>query len=259
VNPENVLRTVDKWFRRKSVGDGITLIDEPYVHPFLRCNIWHVAGRSVNLLVDTGLGIASLRDEIQDLNDKPLTVVATHIHYDHVGSLHEFEHRVMHPIEAPRMEDYREPAPLHSAVFAAAYADYFVEPGYEEYLISAKPLDSFRIEAFTIRSTLVSATVSDGDIIDLGDRHFEILHLPGHSPGSIGLWEKATGTLFSGDAIYNGILLDDLADSKISDYIDTMRRLRELPVSVVHGGHEPSFGRDRYLQLIDQYLAARDI
>ncbi len=254
-----MLKTVDNWFQRQSVGDGITLIEEPYVHPFLRCNIWHIAGRSVNLLIDTGLGIASLREEIQDLNDKPLTVVATHIHYDHVGGLHEFERSVMHTSEAPRMENYREPAPLQSAVFAAAYADYFVEPGYEEYLISARPMDSFQIKDFTIRSTLVSATVEDGDIIDLGDRHFEILHLPGHSPGSIGLWEKDTGTLFSGDAIYDGILLDDLADSAIGDYIDTMRRLRELPVSVVHGGHEPSFGQDRYIELIDQYLARRDI
>jgi len=43
--------------------------------------------------------------------------------------------------------------------------------------------------------------VRDGDIIDLGDRAFEVLHLPGHSPGSIALFEAATKTLFSGDAI----------------------------------------------------------
>jgi glyoxylase-like metal-dependent hydrolase (beta-lactamase superfamily II) len=43
-------------------------------------------------------------------------------------------------------------------------------------------------------------------VIDTGDRHFEVLHLPGHSPGSIGLWEERSGTLFSGDAIYDGPL-----------------------------------------------------
>jgi glyoxylase-like metal-dependent hydrolase (beta-lactamase superfamily II) len=52
-------------------------------------------------------------------------------------------------------------------------------------------------------------------VIDLCDRVFEVLHLPGHSPGSIGLWERQTGTLFSGDAIYDGPLLDELRDSNI--------------------------------------------
>src|SRR5690606_15480213 len=74
--------------------------------------------------------------------------------------------------------------------------------------------------------------LEEGDIVDLGDRHFEVLHLPGHSPGSIGLWEAATGILFSGDAVYDGELLDDNADSSIPDYLRTMERLRALPVRV---------------------------
>ena len=72
--------------------------------------------------------------------------------------------------------------------------------------------------------------VQAGDIVDIGNRHFEVLHLPGHSPGSIGLWEEATGTLFSGDAVYDGPLLDELPTSSITDYLATMARLRELPV-----------------------------
>ena len=85
--------------------------------------------------------------------------------------------------------------------------------------------------------------LADGDVVDLGDRAFEVLHLPGHSPGSIGLWEAATGVLFSGDAVYDGPLLDELDGSDVDGYVATMRRLRELPVTVVHAGHEPSFGR----------------
>ncbi|MEJ0007003.1 MAG: MBL fold metallo-hydrolase [Steroidobacteraceae bacterium] len=80
--------------------------------------------------------------------------------------------------------------------------------------------------------------VDEGDVIDLGDRVFEVLHLPGHSPGSIGLLESRTGTLFSGDAIYDGPLLDDIPGSDIAAYIRTMRRLLTLSVTVVlgHGG-----------------------
>jgi glyoxylase-like metal-dependent hydrolase (beta-lactamase superfamily II) len=84
------------------------------------------------------------------------------------------------------------------------------------------------------------------------------MHLPGHSPGSMGLWEKSTGILFSGDALYDGPLLDELEDSNLADYVRTMRRLRELPVRVVHAGHDPSFGRDRLIELADAYLARRD-
>ena len=91
-------------------------------------------------------------------------------------------------------------------------------------------------------------------MIDTGDRFFEVLHLPGHSPGSMGLWEKATGILFAGDAIYDGPLLDELPDSDISAYLATMKRLRELPVTIVHAGHEPSFGRKRLVELADAYL-----
>jgi glyoxylase-like metal-dependent hydrolase (beta-lactamase superfamily II) len=67
----------------------------------------------------------------------------------------------------------------------------------------------------------------------------------------------ATGTLFSGDAIYDGPLLDDLPDSDVAAYLSTMRRLRELPVRVVHGGHDPSFGRDRMIEIADAYIAQR--
>ena len=100
--------------------------------------------------------------------------------------------------------------------------------------------------------------MDEGDVIDLGDRHFEVLHLPGHSAGSIGLWEAASGTLFSGDAVYDGPLLDRLPESDIGAYVQTMKRLRELPVRVVHAGHEPSFGRERLHEIIDAYLKKRD-
>ena len=61
--------------------------------------------------------------------------------------------------------------------------------------------------------------------------------------------------LFSGDALYDGPLLDQLDGSDTGDYERTIERLRDLPVTVVHGGHERSFGRDRLVALCDAYLA----
>jgi glyoxylase-like metal-dependent hydrolase (beta-lactamase superfamily II) len=73
----------------------------------------------------------------------------------------------------------------------------------------------------------------------------------------MGLWEASTGMLFSGDALYDGPLLDELGHSDIPAYVRTMKRLRELPVNVVHAGHDPSFGRARLVELCDAYLAKR--
>ena len=254
------LKVADRWFERRKVSDDITLVWEPHVHPLLRCNIWHVRGRDRDLLIDTGLGVTPLRPAIADLIDKPLTTVATHIHYDHVGGLHEFDERIMHVEEAARMVDYQEFCPLLVSALPQDIIDDLAAIGYpieSDALLTAVPQPGYDLEAFGIISTAPTRQVVQGDTVDLGNRHFEVMHLPGHSPGSIGLWEATSGTLFSGDAVYDGPLIDQLPDSDIAAYIETMQRLRELPVSIVHGGHEPSFGRERLIELVDEYLALR--
>ncbi len=259
------IRIVDKWFERRRIDDEITLLFEPHVDRFLRCNIWHVKGRERDAMIDTGLGISSLREAAADLLEKAIVAIATHIHYDHVGGLHEFETRVMHRIEAPAMEDNKEFASLYGADLRRDLGDDWADlsegtdGGYEipDLLVTAVP-EGFDPATYSVVSTDPNWIVDEGDVIDLGDRHFEVLHLPGHSSGSIGLWEGATGTLFSGDAVYDGPLLDQLPTSDVGAYIQTMKRLRELPVQVVHGGHESSFGRERLHELIDAYLKKRD-
>lgn len=255
------LPIADRWFERKRISDDITLLFEPHVNAWLRCNIWHVRGRDCDALIDTGMGIASLAEAARDLFQKPLTAVATHIHLDHVGGLHEFDRRIVHRLEAEQMADYHEWASLDGREMRADFAGFLEDPESEipDLLITAAPHEGYRADDYCVRSATPTRTVDEGDMIDLGDRCFEVLHLPGHSPGSIGLWEQATGTLFSGDAIYDSYLLDELPESDISAYIDTMKRLRELPVQVVHGGHEPSFGRERFVELIDAYLKWRDV
>ncbi len=254
------LKIASRWFERKQVGDGLTLLREPYAHPLLRCNIWHIRGRDRDLLIDTGLGIASLRDEIADLIDKPLVALATHIHYDHVGSFHEFETRLMHTLEAPLMADYKEFCALATDQMPRDFLAALAEMGMPiegDALVDALPYAGFDPASFRTQSAEATQLVEEGDAVDLGDRRFEILHLPGHSGGSVGLWEETTGTLFSGDAIYDGPLLDELPESDIPIYIETMKRLRELPVRVVHGGHDESFGRDRLIEIADDYISFR--
>lgn len=249
----------ERWFEFSRVDDDITLIREPHVDPFIRCNIWHVRGRGRDMLVDSGLGIASLREAARTLFDKPLAAVATHSHYDHIGGLHEFEDRIAHRSEAEELAEPHGFAALLAADLDDRVVDAIRASGYElpERLLTAVPHDGYALADYLLRPAPATRLVDEGDVIDLGDRIFEVLHLPGHSPGSLGLWEAASGTLFSGDAVYDGPLLDELPGSDIPRYVATMKRLRDLPVFVVHAGHEPSFGRDRLRELADAYLRRR--
>jgi glyoxylase-like metal-dependent hydrolase (beta-lactamase superfamily II) len=124
-------------------------------------------------------------------------------------------------------------------------------------MFAALPSRDYRVADYEVRPAPATRLLRDGDIVDLGDRHFEVLHLPGHSPGSIALWEAAAGLLFSGDVVYQGELLDDAYHSNVGDYLASMERLRGIPARVVHAGHFASFGRDRLAELIDDYIAGK--
>jgi glyoxylase-like metal-dependent hydrolase (beta-lactamase superfamily II) len=249
------LRIGETWFDFARIDDDITLIWEPHVDPFIRCNIWHVRGRDRDMMVDSGLGIASLKEAARHLLEKRLTAVATHSHYDHIGGFHEFEERVAHRCEEKELADPENT----SADIGDGVVDAIRASGYElpETLVTAVPHEGYDLAGYRVEPSPATRLVDEGDVIDLGDRTFEVLHLPGHSPGSMGLWEEASGTLFSGDAVYDGPLLDMLPESNVAHYVETMTRLRDLPVAVVHAGHEPSFGRKRLRELAEAYLQQR--
>jgi glyoxylase-like metal-dependent hydrolase (beta-lactamase superfamily II) len=257
--PMTPLPIAAQWFASTRVDDSLTLLWEPHVHPMLRCNIWHLRGRDSDLLIDTGLGVSSLRHAAQHLFERPLTVVLTHSHYDHVGGAHEFAECWVHAAEAAIVVDPTIDADwvsLLSADFPVDELELLADVGYPltDVLIDHLPYEGYDPAQFRVRPVPVTHVLAEGDLVDVGDRAFEVLHLPGHSPGSIGLWESATGTLFSGDAIYDGPLLDQLPGSNIADYCATMQRLRQLPVETIHAGHDPSFGRDRLIEITTTYL-----
>ncbi len=238
------LNVADRWFETKRCADDVTLIWEPHVRLGIRCNIWHVRGRDRDLLIDSGMGVAPLRETVSAIADRPLLCVASHSHFDHIGGHHEFAERAIHPAEA---EILSHPTAQNTLI------DRYID----ERTFLAAPYENFDFNQYAIRPAPPTLLLREGEIIDLGDRHFEILHLPGHSPGSIGLWEAATGIFFSGDVVYDGELYDNAYHAVVEDYVRSLERLRSLPVSVVHGGHRASFGRERLLELIDEYQAGK--
>lgn len=236
--------TGTNWYETKRLDDAITLIRETHIKPFFRCNIWHVRGRDRDLLVDSGMGVISLRDHVRLVCERPLVAVASHAHFDHIGGHHEFAERAVHAAEA---EILAYPSPRKTV------ADTWVSDD----MFARLPTADYKAADYEVRPAPATRLLRDGDVVDLGDRHFEVIHLPGHSPGSIALWEETTGILFSGDVVYDGELLDNAYHSNVDHYLASMGRLREIPVRTVHAGHFASFGRDRLLALIDDYVAGR--
>jgi glyoxylase-like metal-dependent hydrolase (beta-lactamase superfamily II) len=236
--------TAEQWYASAAHPGGVTHIFEPYIDVFYRCNIWHVRGRDRDLLFDSGSGVVSLIKQFPWLGLRPLLAVASHTHFDHIGNHFEFTDRACHTLEAHILA-----APTADATLATRYA--------KLEMFERLPPGGFDAASYRVHPAPATRMLEQGDIIDLGDRHFEVLHVPGHSPGSIALWEPVRGLLLSGDAVYDGPLIDDAFHSNAEDYVASMQRLRELPVSVVHGGHYPSFGRERFRALIDDYVRGR--
>lgn len=234
----------EDWYSVRRLDDDVTYICEPHIQEFYRCNIWHVRGRDRDMLVDSGMGVVSLREWVPLVTERELIAVASHTHFDHIGCHHEFECRAVHSAEADLLAD-----PTRENTLADPYVT--------DDILDALPPEPYCSKCYAVKRAPATRLLEDGDMVDLGDRQFEIIHTPGHSPGGIALYEKATEILFSGDILYDGPLIEDTYHSNANDYHASMERLLRLKVRLVHGGHFPSFSGERYRELITGWLDAK--
>lgn len=239
----------DQWYETIAFADGVTLVHEPWMPPFFRCNMWLVRGRDRDLLIDSGLGAVPLRPHVPALNGRPLTLLVSHTHWDHIGGAAEFEQRLVHPEEADILAQ-----PNPSRILFDKYAS-----GERDADMFFAPPQGWDAASHRFAPAPATGMVRDGDRIDLGGRSLTVLHTPGHSPGHVSLFEERTGILFAQDVVYDGPLVDTCYHSDIPLYRRTMQRLRaEIVPSIIHGGHFASFGVVRYRQLIEDYLSSTE-
>jgi glyoxylase-like metal-dependent hydrolase (beta-lactamase superfamily II) len=256
------LPVADSWFSVQQVADGITLITEPYVDSLIRANFYHVHGSEADLIVDTGTGIAPLAWALDGLiaAAKRVIAVATHTHYDHVGGMHEFRERLVHPREQESLAGKGQFASLLAQDFPAAWRSQVEDGDHQlpEVLVDAIPFEGFDPRDHTLTPAGATRLVDEGDKIGLGSRVFEVMHTPGHSPGGICLLDRQAGVLFSGDTIYDSRLFDELPGSDINSYLKTIARLRSLAgIRMVCPGHDACFDGGRLRDLGDAYLTRR--
>ncbi len=102
------------WYETIPFAHGIALVHEPWMTPSHRCNCWHVRGRDRDLVVDAGLGHFPLRRNVPLLRERPVVLLVSHTHFDHIGGAAEFEERLVHPAEAAVLE-----RPEHGATLFA--------------------------------------------------------------------------------------------------------------------------------------------
>lgn len=234
--------TNSAWFATERLADDIDRIWEPHVHPFFRANLYQIRGRDADLVLDFGMGLRPLRSFLNLDENKPIVAVATHVHVDHIGSFHEFDRRLGHSAEAEAFSQMADRDTL---------ADLF--RGQCDGVIQL-PNPLWTQEAYRISPAPLTEVLAEDALVDLGDRCYRVLHLPGHSPGSIGLLDETRGVLFSGDAIYDGQLVDDLPGCDKDQYRKTMQRLRELDISMAYGGHGTPLSRERMWSIADTYM-----
>ena len=144
--------TADAWYEIERLDDNVTYIGEPYIKAFYRCNIWHVQGRDKDMLVDSGMGVVSLREHIPVVTEKACIAVASHTHFDHIGCHHEFEERFVHPTEADIMA-----LPTHENT----YADRCVTDDN----FTALPPVPYSSTEYNVRRAPATRLIVEGDVI----------------------------------------------------------------------------------------------
>ena len=255
------LPIADRWFSVTWATGRTAVLTEPHVDELLRANLWYLRGRDRDLLVDTGNGAAPVRTALAPFArpGREIVCLATHAHIDHIGGFHEFERRLLHPAEVAAAARIGQKPALATATWSDVLKDDPGESGLvlPRYLIDALPCPGFDPETYRLVPTAPTHLVQDGDTLELGGRTLSVVDLPGHTPGSIGLVDQLEHALISGDAVYDGGLIDWMPESDVAQYLRTMERLRLLEVDVVYPGHGRPFGREHLKELAEDYLRER--
>ena len=213
---------MSNWFTIEELDKDTFAISE-YKH-WEETHSYLLIGTERALLIDTGMGIADISKEVEKLTDKPITAIATHVHYDHVGG-HQYYADNFY-VHGDDLDWITGKFPLTNDQIKG----FIMEP--PNNLPEDFDLDNYQMFQGTPRKI-----VKDGDIIDLGNRQIKIIHTPGHAPGHLCFFEEKRQDLYTGDLIYIGELFMFYPSTDPVAYRDSIRRLVPLDVKRILPGH----------------------
>jgi hydroxyacylglutathione hydrolase len=195
-------RMVDDYFAVQDLGDGAFAIGEPR---YYQANYSYlIVGTRRALLLDAGSGTRDLHKVVAALTPLPITVLPSHLHFDHTGGLRAFDHIALLDLPALR----------------ARVVDGRFTPGRWQFLgmFDGLPLPSFTVAEW----------IEPGARLDLGGRTITVLSTPGHTPESVSLLDGDAPRLFTGDFIYPSTLYAFLPGASLSAYQRTTQSLLAL-------------------------------
>ncbi len=172
------------WFKVNEVANKVWRIDDNGEDA-----IYLIEGKEKSLLIDTGWGIGNLSELVSSLTSYPLIVINTHCHPDHVCANHQFDHIYIHGDDASMMKgNFRKEARLWML----------------DNIIKSPLPYGFKKDDWINASLKDISYLAKNQQFDLGGRIISVIETPGHTPGSICLFDESEGLLFAGDSIEEG-------------------------------------------------------
>lgn len=221
----------DPYVYRKE-NDNLYIIAEIH-QPFPREEIHNpihtqqmglVIGTEKAALIDTGLGLADLRAVVETLTDKPVIVLNTHGHVDHVGANQLFDMSYIHQADEEAMLRANREERVRG------YCEYFM-PGNDEMCEFAKAnmVDDKPFEYGFIKP---------GDTIELGGVEIEVVGFPGHSPGSVAYIDRRDNVVFCGDSLLFRVQLG--SRESLAQYLQSLDHFAEATegIDTIINGHQ---------------------
>lgn len=170
-----------------------------------------VEGKEKAVLVDTCLGVGHLRKFVENLTEKPITVLLTHGHVDHALGAPEFDEVYMNPADS---EVYEKMSPLEERIgYITANLGGNLPAFTEEDYVKPLPADFKELK--------------DGQIFDLGGVHIEVYALPGHTHGTMVMLIPEERALILGDACNNSTFLFDENSLSVNEYRENLIQVKE--------------------------------
>ncbi len=224
---------IQERFSYKDLGNGIYDISSPPMggHQYL------VVGEEKALLVDSGMGLGSIKDFASTITKLPIILINTHGHPDHAGGNYEFEPALINPDD---LDVYEKMATYEYRIQDVGR----VTKGKDlEYLQPTGPTPKFAY---------------DGQIIELGNRNLEIIFTPGHTHGSLCVYDELTGTMFTGDNVQsNATTLIEWNSSTVEDLYDSLIKLSKYSITRILTGHKQNDNPPSLLN--DKIICAKEI
>lgn len=171
-------------------SDGVWTINE-----FNLDTVFYVEGTERGLLIDTGTGVGDLKAVIDGIATKPYDVAVTHGHVDHAGGVRQWDEVWVHP------EDFSMVETL-SVEMRRFYAFKFFGSPDAKRPYAEKDITNYG------RPLPKLLPLTDGHVFDLGGRKVSVIHVPGHTCGSVVFIDDKSRVLFSGDAANPCLLYD---------------------------------------------------